>query len=137
MKAGVKPFSMAFAAGCFGALCNSLFLWFLGQGGMTEALGVRIAPALTPEWIYPRIVWGGLWGFLFLIEAGRGSWFKKGLIYSLLPTLAQLFIVFPFKAHKGMGGLELGLLTPFLVVMVNAVWGLAAAWWYRGTWKKG
>ena len=116
-----------FAAGCLGALANSLFLWLAGEYGITKALGVSIAPALTPAWLYPRIVWGGLWGFLFLLPLKNASLMLKGSILSLFPTAVQLFIVFPYQANKGMGGLELGLLTPLLVVVVNWVWGIVTA----------
>jgi hypothetical protein len=55
----------------------------------------------------------------------------RGLIFSLGPTVVQLFIVFPIKASKGIMGLDLGLLTPLLVFVFNAIWGLAAAIWLR------
>ena len=96
------------------------------------SLGVKIAPALTPAWLYPRVVWGGLWGLLFLLPSlGRGNWLAAGLAASLGPTLVQLFYVFPVMAHKGTAGLELGLLTPLVVVLANALWGWAAALWLR------
>jgi hypothetical protein len=57
--------------------------------------------------------------------------FSKGLVLSLGPSLVQLFWVFPMKAGKGVMGLELGTLTPLLVLIFNAVWGLAAAIWLR------
>ena len=41
----------------------------------------------------------------------------------------QLFLVFPLMAHKGVLGLQLGYLTPLLVVFFNAIWGYAAGWW--------
>jgi hypothetical protein len=41
----------------------------------------------------------------------------------------QLFVVFPLKAYKGYLGLELGGMTPVLVVVLNAVWGISAAYW--------
>jgi len=56
---------------------------------------------------------------------------SRGLIFSLGPTLVQLFVVFPMKANKGVMGLDLGLLTPVFVFVFNAIWGLAAAIWLR------
>jgi hypothetical protein len=50
---------------------------------------------------------------------------------SLGPTLVQLFWVFPFKAHVGYLGFELGFLTPLLVFVFNAIWGITAALWIR------
>lgn len=127
-----RELSLTFAAGALGGLVNSIFLWAAGQLALTAALGVKIAPALTPGYLYPRLVWGGIWGFLFLLPfLRRGSVFWSGFLASLGPTAVQLFIVFPNVAHKGVAGLELGLLTPVVVIVVNAVWGVAAAAWLR------
>jgi len=43
--------------------------------------------------------------------------------------LATCFLVLPLQAHKGVLGLQLGSLTPALVLFYNAVWGVAAGWW--------
>lgn len=128
MKAIFRVVSLVFAAGCAGGLANSLALWFLGQAGITTALGVKLAPALTPPWLYPRLVWGGIWGGLFLIPLFRNSVLLRGLLYSLGPSFVQLFVVFPARG-KGAMGLELGALTPLFVLFFNAVWGVTAAFW--------
>lgn len=116
-----------FAAGCLGALANSLAVWLFGEIGISSSLGVSISPSLTPKWLYPRIVWGGLWGLLFVLPIFKSNLILKGTILSLFPTAVQLFVVFPFKADKGMAGLELGLLTPLLVLFFNWVWGVVTA----------
>lgn len=121
---------MVFSAGALGGLLNSLAVWAFGAAGITAALGVKLAPALTPGWLYPRLVWGGIWGALFLIPL-RGSHFMRGLLWSLGPSAVQLFVVFPMKAKKGAMGLELGVLTPLFVLFYNAVWGVAAAYWLK------
>ncbi len=56
---------------------------------------------------------------------------KTGLILSLGPSLVQLFVVFPYKTGKGMMGLDLGTMTPLLVLVFNAFWGVAAAFWMK------
>jgi hypothetical protein len=124
-----KNLSLVFTAGCWGALWNSLAVWLGGYLGIAPALGVHIAPALTPAFLYPRLVWGGLWGLLFLLPGPRRSMPVRGLLFSLAPTLVQLFLVFPLMAHKGVLGLQLGVLTPLLVVVYNAIWGYAAGLW--------
>lgn len=126
-----RTLSLVFAAGCVGAVANSLAVWLFGDLGINAALGVKIAPKLTPAWLYPRIVWGGIWGALFLLPFLRNSFITRGLLYSLGPSLVMLFIVFPMKAKKGMFGLDLGTLTPVLVLFFNAVWGVATALWLR------
>lgn len=128
MKAIFRAVSLAFAAGCAGGLANSLALWFFGQAGITAALGVKLAPALTPPWLYPRLVWGGIWGGLFMLPLLRNSVLLRGVLFSLGPSFVQLFMIFPAQA-KGAMGLAHGALTPVFVLFFNAVWGVTAAYW--------
>ena len=128
--------SLVFGAGCLGGLVNSLAVWLGGFYGITAALGVKIAPQLSAAWLYPRIVWGGIWGVLFLLPLMKRNYLIRGLIFSLGPTLVQLFVIFPLKANKGMMGLDLGALTPVAVVVFNAIWGVTAAIWLRLTNKQ-
>ena len=130
-----RKLSLVFAAGVLGGLINSLAVWGAGELGITAAAGVKIAPALSAAWLYPRLVWGGIWGILFLLPMMPSRIWSRGFIYSLGPTLVQLFVVFPIKAQKGVMGLELGMLTPLFVVVYNAIWGWAAAIWLRLTGK--
>ena len=123
----MKKILICFAAGSLGGLLNSLAVWLVGDLGIAKSLGVSIAPALTLPWLYPRIVWGGIWGFVFLLPIMKSKAFARGTLISLLPSLVQLFIVFPYKANKGMAGLGLGLLTPVFVLVYNWVWGVATA----------
>ena len=130
-----RKISLVFAAGVLGALLNSLAVWGAGELGITTALGVKIAPRLSAAWLYPRLVWGGIWGMLFLLPMMQARIWSRGFIYSLGPTLVQLFVVFPMKAKKGVMGLELGMLTHLFVVVFNAIWGWTAAIWLRWTGK--
>jgi len=123
-----RSLSLFFSAGALGGLANGIVIWAVGKLGFTHALGVAITPALTPGWLYPHIVWGGLWGALFLIPVGWG-WVRKGLLFSLGPSLVQLFLVFPLKTKAGVLGLALGALTPLAVLFFNAVWGVVASFW--------
>jgi len=127
----LRRLSLVFSAGCFGGLMNSLVLWLFGRAGITLELGVTLAPHLTPAWLYPRLMWGGIWGFLFIFPVFRTQPVAQGLFFSLGPSIVQLFIVFPYQAHKGLLGMDLGMLTPLFVLFFNAVWGLSAALWLR------
>lgn len=129
MNLSVKNISLVFVAGCLGGLANAVFVWLFGAIGLTGALGVKLAPTFTAPWLYQRLVWGGLWGWLFLLPLTGLSYPVRGLIYGLGPTLVQYFLVFPYQAHKGLLGLQLGYLTPGLVLFYNAVWGVAAGGW--------
>jgi hypothetical protein len=129
-KSLLREVAIAFSAGSFGGLTNSLTVWLFGLIGIPLLLGVKIAPALTPAWLYPRLVWGGLWGFLFLLPIyalSRKPFWVRGLWLSLVPTLVQLLLVFPIKDGRGLLGLSLGVLTPLFVLLFNAVWGFSTA----------
>jgi hypothetical protein len=131
MRGFTRSASLAFAAGAAGGLACSVALWAAGDLGATRALGVSLAPSLSAAWLYPRIVWGGLWGGLFLLPLAASGWVRRGLLLSLAPTLAQLLVVFPLRTRHGLFGLELGLLTPLVVAAANAVWGVTASGWLR------
>jgi hypothetical protein len=131
MKNFAKKLSLVFAAGCLGGLLNCLAVWFFGNIGLTLAAGVKLAPALTLPWLYPRIIWGGIWGLLFLLPMTTDRVFSRGLIFSIGPSLVQLFVIFPMIAHKGQMGMDLGVLTPLFVLFYNAVWGVTASIWLR------
>ena len=120
--------SVFFAAGALGGLANSLVAWTCGELGISRLLGVALEPELSAAWLYPRIVWGGLWGGLLVLPLASGSFLRRGLLLSLGPSLAQLLIVFPARG-AGAFGSELGTLTPLLVLVLNGVWGLVASWW--------
>lgn len=122
----MKNLLFYFAAGALAGLANSLVLWLLGDLGVTKLLGVSLVPALTSQWIYPRIVWGGIWGLAFVLPFMKFRLISKGLVLSLLPTIFQLFYVFPKQGHQGMLGIGLGILTPLFVVALNMVWGFVA-----------
>jgi len=126
-----RRLSVCFTAGTVGGLANAIFVWLAGAYGLSALLGVKIAPAWTPPWLYQKLVWGGLWGLLFLLPVLRGSVVLRGLLFGLGPSLVQLLFVFPEIAGKGMFGLQLGLLTPVFVLVANWVWGVIAAWWVR------
>lgn len=129
MKSFIRKLSLVFASGCFGGLLNAVVVWLFGRAEITADLGVKIAPSLTLPYLYQRVVWGGIWGFLFIMPAFKNRPLTQGLLFSLGPTIVQLFVIFPNYLNKGMMGLELGNLTPLFVLFFNAVWGVAAALW--------
>jgi hypothetical protein len=131
MRTFAKRMTLMFAAGLLGGLASSVTVWSFDAYGITRALGVRLDPNLSAGWFYQRLIWGGLWGLLFLLPVLRNSPIKRGLLLSLGPTLVQLFVVFPYEANQGMMGMGLGALTPLFVFVFNAVWGIVAAIWIR------
>lgn len=123
----MKKWLVVFAAGCLGALVGSMTIWFFGRQGYTRMIGVTMAPALSLDWLYPRIVWGGLWGLLFVLPVLNSKLLTKGSVLSLVPSVVQLFVIFPFVTHKGMGGIRLGIFTPACILFFNWVWGVVTA----------
>jgi len=123
----MKNTLVAFAAGCIGGLVMCVVMWLCSRYGITHSLGVNISGSVSPHWMYPRIVWGGLWGLLFLLPLLSGSLFARSFVISLFPTLIQLFVFYPFYENKGVAGLSLGVLTPFVVFFFFWVWSLTTA----------
>lgn len=133
-------FAVCFVAGLLGALANSLFLWTAGEWGLISVIGVKIAPTLKTSWLYPRLIFGGLWGLGYFFTVGvprhRRYWIRKGLWFSLIPSALTLFYLFPYVEHKGLAGFDLGVLTPLVVVVVNLVWGLFTGFFTRLLWGR-
>jgi len=123
----MKRLMIAYASGSLGALASSLVLWWFERTGVTGVLGVDISPALPPDWLYFTIVWGGIFGILFLLPVFKTRFILKGSFLSLVPTAVMLLIAFPFKLHKGFLGLKLGFFTPLFVLFFNWIWGIVSA----------
>ncbi|PIQ85020.1 MAG: hypothetical protein COV74_10505 [Candidatus Omnitrophica bacterium CG11_big_fil_rev_8_21_14_0_20_45_26] len=129
----LKDVSMVFSAGAFGGFVNAFLIWILGRWHITQAIGVKLVPDWKPEYIYPKVVWGGIWGLMFLLPYFTDSIIKRGVIFSLAPTAVVLFYILPVHLGKGPLGMELGRLLPLFALIVNAAWGIAAAWWLQVT----
>ncbi|MCP8898682.1 hypothetical protein [Gilvimarinus xylanilyticus] len=123
----MRKWLLVYGAGSLGALIAALALWLAGRYGLTDALNVRIAPALSAAWLYPRLVWGGLWGFLLLLPVFGSRWFFKAWVLGLIPALVQLFVIYPYTTGYGVAGLSLGLLTPLVIYLYYVVWAMVAA----------
>lgn len=132
----LKAINGALAGGLVGALLNSVALWLLGAAGVTAIIGVAIKPEFTRPWLYQRLLWGGIWGLLFLLPILRNRVFLRGILFSLAPSALAFFVLFP-DAGKGVLGLGFGRATPVLVILVNMVWGLAASCWYDASVRSG
>lgn len=128
----LRRLSLAFMAGLVAALVASLALWAAGRYGLTASLHVAIAPALSPHWLYPRLVVGGLWGFLLMLPLLRRPLLRAVLI-SLPPLLFQLLWIYPFQTGQGWLGWELGPLAPVVIGCQWLIWGATAVVWARAT----
>jgi hypothetical protein len=119
--------AISFIAGAVGGAVNGVALWLFGVLGITLALGFKMAPNFTIPWLLPRMLFGGLWGLLFLLPFRRDKPYLKGLVLSLAPSAYMLFKVFP-EMGAGVPGLAKGPGSPFFVLFFNAIRGLSAAW---------
>ena len=101
MRNLVRNTSLVFAAGCLGGLFNSLAVWIFGELGITAALGVKIAPQLSPAFLYPRLVWGGIWGLLFLLPLMKTRIFSKffRVFLHFAPDFLQIFAKIRIFSH--------------------------------------
>jgi len=136
-----RRLSVVFSGGAFGGLLNALLFWLFGIAGISALVGMNAPVKWDPQHIYWGVTWGGLWGVLFLLPLLRGSVVLRGALFGLAPTLVSWFVVFPLRG-MGLLGLKVGVLMPFLAIVLNAVWGIGAAIWVRGAeihsgWRSG
>jgi hypothetical protein len=133
--------TVCFCAGMLGALFSSLSLWLAGVLGASVWIGAGLLPELNLPWLYPQLLWGGLWALpltlVFALPRRRRNWIRKGLWFSLLPSAAQLFYFFPQTTDYGMLGLALGTFAPPLVLFSNALWGAFTGVFTRLIWGRG
>lgn len=126
----LRRLSASFTGGLAGAFVDSFNIWILGVLGITTLLGVGMRPEFTASWLYPRLVWGGLFGLLFATSFLESRPALRGILFSLLPSALMLLVVLP-NMGKGLLGLGFGTLTPVIVVGLNLIWGIVASYWYR------
>lgn len=122
--------SGAFAGGVAGALVAASALWLFGKLGLASTLGINFAPKLGLAWMYPRVVWGGGLGLLFLLPLLREQNLLRGILFSLVPTM-MVFLKFVPGFEKSLFGMSFGPMRPELVLIINFAWGITAAFWYR------
>ncbi len=126
----LRKLSCAYAAGTVGALIACLLLWLLSREGLTAWLGISLHPRLTGHWLIGHLFWGGLFGLPLVLPILENRVAMRGLLAALVPAAYTLLIYFP-RIGRGSLGIGYGPLTPALLAVVFALWGLAAAGWYR------
>lgn len=124
---------MAFTSGAVGALINTFAFWAVIGFGIASFMGVHIGLGSGAEIkanLYQQLVWGGIWGFLFVLPFMDNNWFCKGMIIGALPSLVTLLYLMPHSG-AGMWGTNLGNMTFVVVFFLNFIWGVVASWWYK------
>lgn len=122
----IQRAALYFTAAALGGLAVVLTAWSLGQIGAADLFGVSIKPALEKTLIYRQMVWGGIWGLVFLVPLKIKPLWLKGLVMTLAPVIVALAVLFPMGG-AGFLGLERGTLTPLYVYLINIPWGLVTA----------
>ena len=131
----IRKVSGAFTGGAIGGLVDSIAIWVLGKLGITALLGITLRPDFTAPWLYRRIVWGGIWMLLLLLPLWQKRTVLRGCLFSLFPSAMMLFMVFP-NMGKGLLGVGFGALTPMVVIGLNFIYGIVAAFWFEATVSK-
>ena len=126
-------FAFLFGLGSLAAALTVLANW-----GIRETIGGGLAlvtarPTLTT--FYEPMVWGGIWGLLYLIPISNVKWFWKGMIFGLLPGLCTQWL-----RSGGLGEDIFKILAPDRLLRHDAlltmlayvlVWGLVTAYCAR------
>lgn len=132
--------TVSFVGGLLGGLAKGLFLWACTTWGIFQFLNVRISLGLSLAQFYPLMFFGGLWGLLYFLLIGtprqRRRWIRKALWFSLIPSLTSIFYLYPYVYQRGVAGLELGLLTPVVILVSNLVWGFFTGFFTRFFWGR-
>ena len=126
----IRKISVAFAGGALGGLVDSFNIWFMGKVGISDLIGLTMKPEFTAPWLYPRMVWGGIWMLLLLLPLLRKKVLLRGCLFSFPPSAMMLFFVLPGMG-KGALGLGFGMVTPIVVIGLNSIYGMVASLWYR------
>ena len=125
--------SLGFAAGAFGTVVWFIFFMLMGKLGIGAALGLKMSPPPSILiLLYKQLVWGGIYGFLLLVPVLENKWLIRGILLGVLATLAGWFYFIPARGGQMMG-LNFGTAFPYVSIVLNAIWGAAAAWWYKLT----
>ena len=119
--------ALYFSAAALGGLAVVLTVWAFGQIGVADLFGVKIKPALAKEFIYRQMVWGGIWGMIFLLPIPIKPLWLKALVMTLAPVTVALVLLFP-QTPLGIFGLGAGALTPLYIYIVNIPWGMVTAY---------
>lgn len=119
--------ALYYAAASLGGLAVALTAWALGRIGVPDILGVAIKPELELGWIYRVMVWGGIWGLIFLLPVNVKPLWLKGALMTLAPVLAAFVIFIPMRGGA-MFALDRGALAPLYIYLINIPWGFVTAY---------
>lgn len=133
-------FAVCFVSGLLGALFSSLFLWLGGEWSIIQMLGINFSRSIALPVLYAPLFAGGLWGLLFFFTVAsprsRRFWIRKSLWIALVPALVDIAYIYPQVQNVGIGGINLGMLMPGLIILSWLVWGLFTGFFARLLWGR-
>jgi hypothetical protein len=134
MHRWLRELALCFAAGAAGGAAKGLLVIACSYFPVSAVLGRHLANALHPQnlphdnGIYARIVWGGLYAFLFLLPVASSSLLVSGLLWGAVITAVQ-WVVLPLL-H---GSLHFAAMPIVATLILNSAWGLVTALLLRWT----
>lgn len=132
--------AVCFVSGLLGALFSCLFLWLGGEWGIIQLLGINFSRSIALPALYAPLFAGGLWGLLFFVSVAsprsRRFWIRKSLWVALIPALVDIAYIYPQVQNQGIGGVNLGMLMPGLIILSWLVWGLFTGFFARLLWGR-
>jgi len=121
--------SLAFASGCFGVILFYLVFRAGIASGMIKPPEAALKLLTSKLFLYRSVVWGGIWGFAFMIPFLKGKWWLRGPIVGAAATLVAIFV---FRGGQADLTFVIG------AVILNVIcWGMTAAYWYDKVVKGG
>lgn len=132
--------AVCFVAGQLASVISAFFVWACNNWGINDLINVHLNQSIALQQLYPNMFFGGLWGLAYFLTVGvprhRRHWIRKGLWFSLIPSLFALFYLYPNVYNKGLAALDLGMFAPPLIVVTNLVWGFAVGFFTRLFWGR-
>jgi hypothetical protein len=121
----VRNLGIAFACGFLATLVFYAALIVADRIDLAGIMGIKPlgVPPLVPA-IYLLGTWGGIWALLLAFPWISRLWFIRGIVIGLIATAAAIFI------WGRLGGQTFSMLWVYGAVL-NVIWGLAAALFYR------
>ncbi len=133
-------FAVCIVAGMLGTLVSLVFFWGCTEWGVFNFIGVNIRQTLTTAAVSPKLIIGGIWAIGYFLTVGtprqRRHWVRKGLWFSILPSLFALFYYHPYILHNGLAATSLGLIAPVVIIIGNLIWGLFTGFFTRLLWGR-
>lgn len=133
-------FAVCFVSGLLGALFSSLLLWLGSEWGIIQILGINLSRSIALPALYPLMFAGGLWGLLFFVTVAsprsRRFWIRKSLWVALIPALVDIAYIYPQVQNQGIGGINLGMLMPGLIILSWLAWGFFTGFFARLLWGR-